>query len=71
MTAARPTRPAQAGTTTAPGDTVNHVPVRGGRLRDAAAKRGVSLATILVTVAVVVLTYFAGKLVYRSAMSCS
>jgi hypothetical protein len=44
---------------------VNHVPVRGGRLRDAAAKRGVPLATILVTVAVVVLTYLAGKLVYR------
>ena len=35
------------------------------RLRDAAARRGVPLATILVTVAVVVLTYLAGKLAYR------
>jgi predicted PurR-regulated permease PerM len=65
MTAARPTRPAQVDTTSAPDETVNHVPVRGGRLRDAAAKRGVPLATILVTVAVVVLTYLAGKLAYR------
>jgi predicted PurR-regulated permease PerM len=65
MTAARPTRPAQVDTTTAPDDTVNNVPVRGGRLRDAAAKHGVPLATILVTVAVVVLTYLAGKLAYR------
>jgi hypothetical protein len=32
---------------------------------DAAAARGVPLATILVTVAVVVLTYLAGKLAYR------
>jgi predicted PurR-regulated permease PerM len=64
MTAARPTRPAQVDTS-APDDTVNNVPVRGGRLRDAAAKRGVPLATILVTVAVVVLTYLAGKLAYR------
>ena len=44
---------------------MNNVPVRGGRLRDAAAKRGVPLAAILVTVAVVVLTYLAGKLAYR------
>ena len=65
MTAARPTRPDQVNTTSAPDDTVNNVPVRGGRLRDAAAKRGVPLATILVTVAVVVLTYLAGKLAYR------
>jgi predicted PurR-regulated permease PerM len=65
MTAARPTRPAQVDTTSAPDDAVNNVPVRGGRLRDAAAKRGVPLATILVTVAVVVLTYLAGKLAYR------
>ncbi len=35
------------------------------RLRDAADRRGVPLATILVTVAVVVLTYLAGKLAYR------
>ena len=41
------------------------MPVQHRRLRDAAAKRGVPLATILVTVAVVVLTYLAGKLAYR------
>ncbi|MGD0240482.1 MAG: AI-2E family transporter [Streptosporangiaceae bacterium] len=41
------------------------MPVRHGRLRDAAAKRGVPLATILTTVAVVVLVYLAGKLAYR------
>jgi predicted PurR-regulated permease PerM len=41
------------------------VPARHGRLRDAAARRGVPLATILTTVAVVVLTYLAGKLAYR------
>jgi predicted PurR-regulated permease PerM len=41
------------------------VPVRHGRLRDAAARRGVPLATILTTVAVVVLVYLAGKLAYR------
>ena len=34
-------------------------------MRSAAAARGVPLATILVTVAVVVLTYLAGKLAYR------
>ena len=50
--------PAQAGTA-ATG------PVRHGRPRDAAVKRGVPLATILTTVAVVVLTYLAGKLAYR------
>jgi predicted PurR-regulated permease PerM len=60
--------PAQAGTaTTAPAQsgtaTTGHV--RHGRLRDAAARRGVPLATILVTVAVVVLVYLAGKLAYR------
>ncbi len=62
------TAPAQADTaTTAPAqaDTATAAPVRHGRLRDAAAKRGVPLATILVTVAVVVLTYLAGKLAYR------
>ena len=39
--------------------------VRHRRLRDAAVKRGVPLATILVTVGVVVLVYLAGKLAYR------
>jgi predicted PurR-regulated permease PerM len=49
----------------APADAENHVQVRHRRLRDAAARRDVPLATILVTVAVVVLTYLAGKLAYR------
>ena len=38
---------------------------RRARLRAAAAARGVPLAAILVSVAVVVLTYLAGKLAYR------
>ncbi|HJY69793.1 MAG TPA: hypothetical protein VJ254_23980, partial [Streptosporangiaceae bacterium] len=58
MSSARSGRPAQAGTATTGY-------VRHGRLRDAAARRGVPLATILVTVAVVALTYLAGKLAYR------
>jgi len=60
--------PAQAGTTTIASvraDDATTVHVRHGRLRDAAARRGVPLATILVTVAVVVLVYLAGKLAYR------
>src|SRR3984957_2628517 len=68
MSAARPAEPARAETeTTAPAqaDTATPEHVRHGRLRDAAARRGVPLATILVTVAVVVLTYLAGKLAYR------
>jgi hypothetical protein len=68
MSTVRPGRPAQAGTATAapaPAGAANHVPVRHRRLRDAAAQRGVPLATILVTVAVVVLVYLAGKLAYR------
>jgi len=63
-----PVTPAQAGTATAApaqAGTVTTGYVRHGRLRDAAAKRGVPLATILVTVAVVVLVYLAGKLAYR------
>jgi len=68
MSSVRSGRPAQAGTaTTAPAQagtaTTAHVQHR--RLRDAAAKRGVPLATILVTVGVVVLVYLAGKLAYR------
>ena len=58
MSSVRSGRPAQAGTAT-----TAHVQHR--RLRDAAAKRGVPLATILVTVGVVVLVYLAGKLAYR------
>ena len=38
---------------------------RRARLRAAAAARGIPLPTILTTVAVVVLTYLAGKLIYR------
>src|SRR6516165_12399093 len=46
-------------------DTATEVHGRRARLRAAAAARGVPLAAILVTVAVVVLTYLAGKLAYR------
>jgi predicted PurR-regulated permease PerM len=68
MSAARSAEPARADTETATsalGDTATPEHVRHARLREAAAKRGVPLATILVTVAVVVLTYLAGKLAYR------
>ena len=78
MSSARLGRPAQAGTATATpaqAGTATAAPaqvgaattgyVRHRRLRDAAVKRGVPLATILVTVAVVVLVYLAGKLAYR------
>jgi len=73
MSSSRPGRPTQADTaragtaTAAPAraGTATAVHVRHRRLRDAAVKRGVPLATILVTVAVVVLVYLAGKLAYR------
>ncbi len=69
MNAVRPDRPAPVdnATVAAPREvgTTAAVAVRHGRLRDAAARRGVPLATILVTVAVVTLTYLAGKLAYR------
>jgi predicted PurR-regulated permease PerM len=68
MSSARSARPAQAGTATAAPAQAGPAPagyVRHRRLRDAAVKRGVPLATILVTVAVVVLVYLAGKLAYR------
>ena len=58
MTAVSPDSPAPAGAQ-------KNVRVQHRRLRDAAARRGVPLATILVTVAVVVTTYLAGKLAYR------
>jgi predicted PurR-regulated permease PerM len=48
-----------------PDDTATTEHGRRARLRAAAAARGVPLAAILVTVAVVVLTYLAGKLAYR------
>src|SRR5215813_2255571 len=47
------------------GDAATEAHGRRARLRAAAAARGVPLAAILVTVAVVVLTYLAGKLAYR------
>jgi predicted PurR-regulated permease PerM len=40
-------------------------PGRLARIRAAAAARGIPLATIIATVAVVVLTYLAGKVLYR------
>src|SRR6266481_10097806 len=48
-----------------PRDSATAGPARHGRLRAAAAARGVPLATILATVAIVALTYLAGKLAYR------
>src|SRR6266704_432894 len=58
--------PAGPGRSTAtPRDTSTAEPARHGRLRAAEAARGVPLDTILVTVAVVALTYLAGKLAYR------
>src|SRR5580704_10612207 len=51
--------------TETPRDTATAGPAPHGRLRAAAAARGVPLAAILVTVAVVALTYLAGKLAYR------
>src|SRR5258707_13129930 len=60
MTTFTPPAPAQV-----PGESATAAHGRPGRLRAAAAKRGVPLATILVTVAVVALTYLAGKLAYR------
>ena len=59
-TPAGPGRPAQV-----PGDAATTAQARRARLRAAAAARGVPLATILVSVVVVVLTYLAGKLAYR------
>jgi hypothetical protein len=40
-------------------------PTRRARLRKAAARRGIPLAAIITAVAVVALTYLAGKLLYR------
>jgi predicted PurR-regulated permease PerM len=48
-----------------PGEAAGAAHGRRARVRAAAAARGVPLATILVTVAVVALTYLAGKLAYR------
>jgi len=68
MNAVTPGSPAQVNNRTAAPtevDTTTAAPVRHRRLRDAAARHGVPLATILTTVAVVALTYLAGKLAYR------
>ncbi len=48
-----------------PAGAATGAPTRRGRLRVAAAARGVPLATILTAVAVVALVYLAGKLIYR------
>jgi hypothetical protein len=48
-----------------PAGVVTGVPTRRGRLRVAAAARGVPLATIITAVAVVAFAYLAGKLIYR------
>jgi predicted PurR-regulated permease PerM len=60
VTTAGPGRPAQV-----PGEAATAAQVRRARLRAAVSARGIPLATILVAVAVVVLTYLAGKLAYR------
>jgi predicted PurR-regulated permease PerM len=46
-------------------DVTAAAPTRRDRLRAVAAARGVPLATIITTVAVVVLTFLAGKVIYR------
>jgi predicted PurR-regulated permease PerM len=60
VTTAGPGRPARV-----PGKAATAAQVRRARLRAAVSARGIPLATILVSVAVVVLTYLAGKLAYR------
>jgi len=57
--------PAPAPAPAAPAGVAPAPPTRVERVRARAAARGVPLAAILVTVGVVVLTYLAGKLVYR------
>jgi predicted PurR-regulated permease PerM len=60
VTTAGPGRPAQV-----PSKAATAARIRRARLRAAVTARGIPLATILVSVAVVVLTYLAGKLAYR------
>jgi predicted PurR-regulated permease PerM len=57
--------PAEAEPAPAEAPAADNVPVRHRRLRDAAARRSIPLGTIVVSVAVVALTYLAGKLAYR------
>jgi predicted PurR-regulated permease PerM len=60
VTTAGPGRPARV-----PGEAATAAPIRRARLRAAVSARGIPLATILVSVGVVVLAYLAGKLAYR------
>jgi hypothetical protein len=60
VTTAGPGRPVQV-----PGEAETAAQVRRARLRAAVSARGIPLATILVSVAVVALAYLAGKLAYR------
>ena len=60
VTTAGPGQPAQE-----PGEAATAAQVRRARLRAAVSARGIPLATILISVAVVALTYLAGKLAYR------
>jgi predicted PurR-regulated permease PerM len=60
MARTRPSVPTQV-----PGDDAAAAPGRWARLLAAAAARGIPLATIIVAVAAVALTYLAGKLAYR------
>jgi len=55
----------ETGTETGPAPAPAGTPTRRARLRRAAAARGIPLPTILVTVAVLALTYLAAKLAYR------
>ena len=48
-----------------PGEAATAAKIRRARLHAAVTARGIPLATILVTVAVVTFTYLAGKLAYR------
>jgi predicted PurR-regulated permease PerM len=60
VTTAGPGQPAQV-----PSEAATAAQVRRARLRAAVSARGIPLATILISVAVVALTYLAGKLAYR------
>src|SRR5215472_965759 len=55
----------QRTTAAASADGAPEAPTRRARIRAAATARGIPLGTIITAVAVVVLTYLAGKLAYR------
>src|ERR1700689_1628326 len=65
MSAAGPGSPVPAEAGTAPAEAADTAQVQHRRLRDAAARRGIPLGTILVSVPGVALTYLAGKLAFR------